>query len=101
MKLTDESFRGRVVISSDGVALGEIAHLYVDSDTWRVRSFEVRLRKDAADRVGVHRSLFHSSTIEIPTELVQSVGDAVILAVTAEALRPSPPPQQPSAPPPH
>jgi sporulation protein YlmC with PRC-barrel domain len=101
MKLTDESFRGRVVISSDGVALGEIAHLSVDPSTWRVRSLEVRLRKDAAERVGVPRSLFHSSTIEIATDLVQSVGDAVVLAVTADALRPPPPPPQPSAPPPH
>jgi sporulation protein YlmC with PRC-barrel domain len=92
MKLTDESFRGRVVLSSDGVAIGEIVHLIVDPAGWCVRSLEVRLRKDAAERVGVPRSLFHGATLEISTDLVQSAGDAVILSVPADELRQPPPP---------
>jgi sporulation protein YlmC with PRC-barrel domain len=99
MKLTDESFRGRVVLSSDGVAIGEIVRMLVDPDGWRVRSIEVRLRKDAAERVGVRRSLFHSASLEISTDLVQSAGDAVILSVPAESLRqPAPPTQTAPAP---
>lgn len=94
MKLTDDSFRGRVVLSSDGLAIGEIARLFIDPAGWRVRSFEVRLRKDAAERVGVPRSLFHGATLEISTDLVQSTGDAVILSVSAEALRHPTPPEQ-------
>jgi sporulation protein YlmC with PRC-barrel domain len=102
MKLTDESFRGRVVLSSDGLVLGEISRLYIDpaSTGWRVRSFEVRLRKDAAERAGIPHSLFHSATIEISTDLVQSIGDAVILSVPVTSLRPPTQPEQ-SAPPPH
>ena len=99
MKLTDAAFRGRVVLSSDGLAIGEITRLFVDPGTWRVCSFEVRLRKDIAERIGVSRSLFHGATLEISTDLVQSSGDAVILSVSADALR-HPAPPEPSAPPP-
>lgn len=100
MKLTDESFRGRVVLSSDGVAIGEIVRLLVDPAGWRVRAIEVRLRKDAAERVGVPRSLFHGASLEISTDLVQSAGDAVLLSVPAESLRQPPPPTQTAPPPP-
>lgn len=94
MRLADDSFHGRVVLSSDGIALGEITHLFIDpsSPGWRVSSFEVRLRKEVADRAGVHRSLFHAATLEISTDLVQSIGDAVILSVALDALNPPAPP---------
>jgi hypothetical protein len=97
MKLTDAAFRGRVVLSSDGLAIGEITRLFVEAAGWRVCSFEVRLRKDVAERIGIPRTLFHGATIEISTDLVQSTGDAVILSVSAEALR-QPAPPEPSAP---
>ena len=97
MKLSDDTFRGRVVLSSDGLVIGEIERLFIDPANWRIRSIEVKLRKDAADRVGVHRSLFHSATLEISTELVQASADAVILAVPIDSLR-APAPTQTSAP---
>ena len=99
MRLADDSFHGRVVLSSDGIAIGEIARLFIDSSAgWRVGSFEVRLRKDVADRAGVHRSLFHAPTLEISTDLVQSIGDAVILSVPLDALNPPVPAAEETAP---
>jgi hypothetical protein len=94
MRLADDSFHGRVVLSSDGIAIGEITRLFIDPSFpgWRVGSFEVRLRKEAADRAGIHRSLFHAATLEISTGLVQSTGDAVILSVPLDELRPPAPP---------
>jgi hypothetical protein len=97
MKLTDAAFRGRVVLSGDGLALGEITRLFVDATSWRVCSFEVRLRKEVAERIGIPRSLFHGAMLEISTDLVQSTGDAVILSVSADALR-HPAPPEPTAP---
>ena len=93
MKLTDDTLRGRVVLSSDGLAIGEIERLFIDPENLRISALEVRLRKDAAERVGIHRSLFHSATLEISTNLVQSTGDVVILAVPLDALRPPEPPE--------
>jgi sporulation protein YlmC with PRC-barrel domain len=87
MKVSNDNLIGRVVISGDGIAIGEIARLFVETTSWRVESLQVTLRKDSAERIGIRRSMFHSSTIEIATALVQSVGDAVVLSVALDALR--------------
>jgi len=61
MKISDDELRGRVVISGDGIAIGEVSRLFVDCTSWRVESIGVAL--------------------------IQSVGDAVVLAVKLDALR--------------
>jgi sporulation protein YlmC with PRC-barrel domain len=75
------------VIASDGLAIGEIAVLFLDSDAWRVESLQVKLRKDVADRLGADRSMFHAGALEIPVRMVQSVGDAIVLSVAVDGLR--------------
>jgi sporulation protein YlmC with PRC-barrel domain len=87
MRLSDENLRGRTVIASDGLAIGEVALLFLDSDAWRVESLQIRLRKDVANRLGADRSVFHAGALEIPVGMVQSVGDAVILSVAVDELR--------------
>ncbi len=87
MRLSDENLHGRTVIGSDGLAIGEIAALFIDSEGWRVESLQVKLRKDVADHLGANRSLFHAGAVEIPVSMIQSVGDAVVLAVAIDGLR--------------
>lgn len=87
MRLSDENLRGRTVIASDGLAIGEIAALFLDPDAWRVESLHVKLRSDIADRLGADRSMFHAGAVEVPISMVQSVGDAVVLAVPVDDLR--------------
>lgn len=87
MRLSDDSLRGRTVISSDGLAVGEISTLFLDSEAWRVESLQVRLRKDIADRLGADRSVFHAGALEIPIRMIHSVGDAVVLSVGVDGLR--------------
>jgi len=87
MRLSDGNLRGRTIIGADGLAIGEIAGLFLDSGTWGVESLQVTLRKDVADRLGADRSIFRAGTLEIPIRLVQSVGDAVVLAVVVDELR--------------
>jgi sporulation protein YlmC with PRC-barrel domain len=87
MRLSDDDLCGRTVIASDGVLIGEISRVFVDSDTWRVESLKVKLYRDVADRLGASRSVFHAGMLEIPTRIVQSVGDTVVLSVAAESLR--------------
>ncbi|HEY3447385.1 MAG TPA: PRC-barrel domain-containing protein [Myxococcales bacterium] len=87
MRLSDETLRGQTVIASDGVAIGKVAALFLDSSAWRVESIQVALHKDIADRLGAGRSMFHAAAIEIPIGLVQSVGDAVVLSVAVDGLR--------------
>jgi sporulation protein YlmC with PRC-barrel domain len=87
MRLSDETLRGRTVIASDGLAVGHVARLYLDSDAWQVESLQVVLRKEVADRIGVSRNMFRAGTLEMPVSAIQSVGDAVVLSVASDALR--------------
>jgi sporulation protein YlmC with PRC-barrel domain len=87
MRLSDETLRGRTVIASDGLVIGEITVLFLDSEAWRVESLQIKLRKEVADRLGAERSMFHAGTLEVPIGMVQSVGDAVVLSVAIDELR--------------
>lgn len=87
MRLSDENLRGLTVIGADGRAIGDVAALFLDSDSWRVESLRVTLRKDIADQLGASRSMFRAGTVQIPVRLVQSVGDALVLSVPVDALR--------------
>lgn len=87
MRLSNDSLRGRTVISADGLAVGEVTAVFLDTDLWRVETLQVKLRKEIADRVGADHGMFHAGSIEIPTSMVQSVGDGVVLSVPVDALR--------------
>ena len=87
MRLSDENLRGRTVIAADGQVIGAIAGLFLDSDSWRVESLQVKLRKEVADKIGATRGLFHAGTLEMPLRMVQSVGDTVVLSVATNDLR--------------
>jgi sporulation protein YlmC with PRC-barrel domain len=91
MRLSDENLRGRTVIAADGQAIGQVVALFLDSDGWQVESLQVKLRKEVADQVGAARGMFHAGTLEIPTRMVQSVGDAVVLSVATRELQQAPP----------
>jgi sporulation protein YlmC with PRC-barrel domain len=78
MRLSDENLRGRTVIAADGQAIGEIAAVFLDSDAWRVESLQIKLRNEVADQLGAPRGMFHAGILEMPTRMVQSVGDAVV-----------------------
>ena len=87
MRLSDGNLRGRTVIASDGLAIGEISVLFLDSEVWRVESIQIKLRRDVADRLGADHSMFHAGAVEVPTSMIQSVGDAVVLSVAIDQLR--------------
>jgi sporulation protein YlmC with PRC-barrel domain len=87
MRLSDENLKGRTVVSADGQAVGEVAALFLDSDAWRVESLQLKLRNSVADQLGATRNIFHSGTLELPVRMIQSVGDAIVLSVSALELR--------------
>ena len=89
MRLSDENLHGRTVIAADGQMIGEIAALFLDSDSWRVESLQVKLRKEVADQLGATRGMFRAGTLEMPIRMVQSVGDTVVLSVATHDLLPS------------
>ena len=89
--VTDESLHGRVVLTGDGLKVGEVVHLLIDPTNWTISGVEVKLRNEVADRIGAHHGLLRQATIGIPTNQIQSIGDAIILGVDFDQLRPLPP----------
>jgi sporulation protein YlmC with PRC-barrel domain len=87
MRLSDETLRGKTVISADGKAIGSVAELFISTSAWQVESIRIELHKEIADRIGANRTIFHRGTIELPVSFVQSVGDAVVLSVDVDQLR--------------
>jgi sporulation protein YlmC with PRC-barrel domain len=90
MRLSYEALRGRPVIAAGGRVLGEVADVYLEfeNNTWRVESLLVKLNRDAADSIGAARSFFRARTAPIPVQLVQSIGDTVVLSADEKQLRP-------------
>jgi sporulation protein YlmC with PRC-barrel domain len=87
MILSDSDIVGRTVIAADGQAVGEISAVCFDSVAWRVELLRIKLRKEAADQLGVSHGMFQAGTLEVPVHLIQSVGDAVILSIPTLELR--------------
>jgi sporulation protein YlmC with PRC-barrel domain len=87
MRISDEALRGRTVIGADGHAIGEVTRLFMETHGWQVEALEVRLRKPIAEQLGATHSFFRAGSLEIPVNLIQSVGDAVVLSVRVDGLR--------------
>jgi sporulation protein YlmC with PRC-barrel domain len=88
MKTSNDHLMGRTVISSDGIVIGTLTGLLVETTTWQVMALQIALRKEIGKRIGIKHSMFHASTVEIAVAQVQSVGDAIVLSVERDALRP-------------
>jgi sporulation protein YlmC with PRC-barrel domain len=87
MILSIDDIRGRTIVAADGIVIGELTAVSVDTDTWRIDSIEAKLRKEVADLLGAHRGLFQAGMVKVPINQVQSVGDAVLLSVAGDELR--------------
>lgn len=76
-----EGMRGRPVIDNAGVELGSVEDVTFDPQGFRVTSLVVRMGREAADRLHVKRPTLGSARIEVSTERIGSIGDAVLLNV--------------------
>lgn len=89
MRIPDDSLRGRVVLSADGVEIGVVGGVIFETASWKVEALEVKIRAEVAERIGAGRKMFRATTINIPIDQVHSVRDAVILTIALGELRPS------------
>jgi sporulation protein YlmC with PRC-barrel domain len=85
--LSCEGLQERTVIDAAGLAIGHVDSMWLDPVSWRVKALRVTLRREMTEEVGATRGFFRKATVDVPTDSVQSVGDAVILRVRAHELR--------------
>jgi sporulation protein YlmC with PRC-barrel domain len=88
MEIAMDRIVGRKVLDITGRVLGKVGHLMVDTESWAISSFQLRLRRAAAREMGVRWSLFRIPTLEVPTGLVMAASDAVILRAELSDLQP-------------
>jgi sporulation protein YlmC with PRC-barrel domain len=98
MELPVDRIVGRKVLDITGRVLGRVGHLLVDTESWAIGSFQLRLQRRAALDLGLRWSIFRVPTLHVPTGLVMAASDAVILRAQLDELQPLAPSDQPFAP---
>ncbi|HXU82953.1 MAG TPA: PRC-barrel domain-containing protein [Polyangia bacterium] len=96
MEIPIDRIVGRKVLDITGRVLGRVGHLMVDTESWTISSFQLKLRRRPALDMGVRWSIFHIPTLEVPTGLVMAASDAIILRAEMADLQPLAPSDQPS-----
>ena len=86
MRITDDNMHGRVVLTADGLAIGEINKLYFHGTQFAIDAIEIKVRKEIAEKLHLEHGTFRGATMEIPVGFVQSVGDAVLLSARLDEL---------------
>ncbi|WP_208723202.1 PRC-barrel domain containing protein [Corallococcus llansteffanensis] len=87
MRFSESIFQGRTVVAAGGQTLGTVETLSIDDASWRVESLQVKLNSETAEQLGKYWNYFHAGRIELPTRLVHSVSDTVLLSATVDELR--------------
>jgi len=96
MEIAIDRIVGRKVLDITGRVLGTVGHLLVDTESWAISAFRLKLRRRAAKDMGVRWSFFRVPTLEVPTGLVMAASDAIILRAEMSELQPLAPSDQPS-----
>ena len=87
MQFAESVVPGRMVVAAGGQTLGNVETLSINSETWKVDFIQVKLTSEASEQFGIYWNYFHAGRIYVPTRLVHSVSDSVLLSVTVDELR--------------
>ena len=86
MRMALDELPGHSVLDSTGRVIGKVERAMVDLESWAVECLRVRLRREAAEELGLQSTPFRGATLDVPTGLVLAASDAVILRATLEEL---------------
>jgi sporulation protein YlmC with PRC-barrel domain len=76
-----EQLRGKTVLDEEGQVVGSLEEVFLDTISWSVQGFRLKLKRDAARSIGASGGLLHGAVLDLPREAVRAAGDAVILSV--------------------
>lgn len=96
MLTTFHALRNLEVLDAQGVSLGKVVDVELESEGWQVHALVIRLERAAAQRLGMHR-LLGSTDLALKVTHVKAVGRAVLLREGLDELRSVAPPAQAEA----
>jgi sporulation protein YlmC with PRC-barrel domain len=79
--------KGKNVVGAAGHIVGEVDSLDLDPSNWQVTGLQVSLTKDAALELGFNKSFLSRAVIAIPTKIISSVGNMILLNETITDLK--------------
>jgi sporulation protein YlmC with PRC-barrel domain len=71
--------KGKTVMGAKGHTVGEVEALDLEPDNWQVTGLQVGLTDDAATKLGFNKTFLSKVVVAIPTKIVSSVGNMIIL----------------------
>jgi sporulation protein YlmC with PRC-barrel domain len=74
-----EKIIGKQVIGTGGYIIGEVKGASINYKNWQIPELHVKLSSNAAVELGFKKR-FGSSTVCIPTKMVQAVGDVITVS---------------------
>lgn len=77
--VSSRELRGKTVFSRDGRALGDVEGVEFSHDSWRVKGFDVKLRRDVLEEMSLKKPMMGTQTVSIAPDQISGVGDAIIL----------------------
>lgn len=79
---------GVKIETADGILLGTVDSIHIDSDTWYIMSLKVKLDKGAHKKLGISKGLFSKVVSGLLTTFIKSVGPSIKLKLTMDELKP-------------
>ena len=77
--ISSNDLEGKLIVSQNGREVGEVEGVDVDVKTWKVPTFEVKLRRDVLEELNLKRPLLGSQTVRLSVEHVSGITDTVVL----------------------
>jgi sporulation protein YlmC with PRC-barrel domain len=80
---------GKTVANADGMLIGKLEDIVIDTETWAISDLQVRVEKQTAKELGLKIPLlgFGSLLILIDVSHVKSMSDQVILDMPSEKFK--------------
>ena len=78
---------GMKVISKEGIEIGSVYDVNLDTDTWVIPTISIKLEKTGFEPLGLKKGLLSKTVISVRTEYIESVTTMVMLNQTTSEMR--------------
>ncbi len=77
---------GKKVFAQQGREVGVVVGLDVDLDEFKVRSFELKLRRESLEDLNMKVPLMGTQTMHLDVQHISAIGDTILLSISIDQL---------------